>query len=137
MDDIEKFIALEEKNRTGTLRFFGCWFGRPYDNFHTAIAASFDTGTLNIKFNEDEVLSIVEPKDIKIRSHNQRSGPLLSIKRASLVTWNWYLYGRKKSTKNLVTLEYGYKNGEIFSTSTSSSFPSGLASPEESAVELI
>ena len=45
--------------KRGTLRVWGDWFGRPYDNIHMPISYSaFDEG-LRFVFNEDEVVDVL------------------------------------------------------------------------------
>ena len=41
---------------SGTLRFWGAWFGKPHDNFHTIVRANADGDCLILHFNEEETL---------------------------------------------------------------------------------
>jgi len=65
------------KIKAGSLRFFGEWFGRPYDNGHQVVSASAVENVLTIRFNEDETLSVWDPSKSKI------SGSEFEIKSAS------------------------------------------------------
>jgi hypothetical protein len=68
----------------GTLRFWGEWFGRPYDNQHRLIGCDAESDLLHLRFNEGEVLSIDSPLDLHFgpsrRRHHQ---PILLIREAS------------------------------------------------------
>lgn len=41
----------------GTLRFYGEWFGRPFDNFHVVQTAVRTKNALHIQFSEKEELT--------------------------------------------------------------------------------
>lgn len=100
-------LALPSAKR-GTLRIWGEWFGRPYDNFHRAIRRqAFDEG-LRFSFNGNEVLTIWEPRDVVVGEARFEVGD------ASRVRWEWYLYGCPKAAANLRYLDY--VRGEDFVT---------------------
>jgi hypothetical protein len=46
--------------KLGTLRFWGEWFGRPFDNGHWLVGCHATDECLRLQFNENEVLA-VEP----------------------------------------------------------------------------
>lgn len=50
----------------GSMRIYGDWFGKPYDNLHKVVGADYDDSLneLIIRFSEGEVLTIVNPKNI-------------------------------------------------------------------------
>jgi hypothetical protein len=52
--------ALPDLKR-GTLRMFGDWFGRPWDNLHTIVAAEAEENCLILHFDEGETLRVWEP----------------------------------------------------------------------------
>lgn len=53
-----KINELVPNARSGTIRFFGEWFGRPYDNQHEIIAASATDDVLTVEFSGDEQLAV-------------------------------------------------------------------------------
>jgi hypothetical protein len=57
----------------GTLRFWGEWFGRPYDNKHKLIGCDAEVELLRLHFNEGEVLSVWSPRDLRLRLSGSRS----------------------------------------------------------------
>lgn len=48
----------------GSMRFWGDWFGRPYDNFHVPVSAELDGRVLTIRFGGGERCIIFDPIDI-------------------------------------------------------------------------
>jgi hypothetical protein len=47
--------------KSGALRFWGQWFGRPHDSLHRLVGCSSDQNVLKLYFNEGEVLSVWSP----------------------------------------------------------------------------
>jgi hypothetical protein len=47
--------------KQGTLRMFGDWFGRPWDNVHIVRTVRADKRDLIVGFGEDEELAISDP----------------------------------------------------------------------------
>ncbi|MEG3089807.1 hypothetical protein [Sphingomonas sp. PB4P5] len=86
--------------KSGTLRIWGEWFGRPYDNIHQIVGANADGDTLTLLFNEGETLTIYDP------DRGTFSETTFLIKFASRVRWEWYLYGENQSPNNLHFLDY-------------------------------
>jgi hypothetical protein len=72
--------------KKGTLRFFGEWFGRPYDNVHSIESAEAKDHRLILTLNEKETLSIWNPSSFKINEDE------FQIDIASRVFWQWYSY---------------------------------------------
>ncbi len=80
--------------KTGTLRTWGAWFGRPYDNCHAIVQAKAENGLLTIEFNEGETLQVWEPTTATIDLNTFR------IADAQRVRWEWFYYGRPKILAN-------------------------------------
>jgi hypothetical protein len=93
--------------RRGTLRMFGDWFGRPYDNIHTVVGAEADGELLRVEFDEHETLSVWNPEDAVI------SEDVFRIGRASRVRWEWFYYGRPQTSENLYAVDYVVENESI------------------------
>lgn len=47
--------------KSGTLRVFGDWFGKPYDNFHIVVGATSSGDDLIVTFGDDEQLIVNAP----------------------------------------------------------------------------
>ena len=93
--------------KSGTLRFFGEWFGRPYDNCHEVVTASAAGDELILSFNEGETLTIWNPTNANI------SDTRFEIVRASRVRWEWFLYGREKTNENRRFEDFQMTDGAI------------------------
>lgn len=88
--------------RGGTLRFWGDWFGRPLDNYHTVVSAEYDDKdcTLIIIFAEAEKCTIFNPSGI-VNTKKE-----FYVSKAKKVIWEWYYYGREHISENLCKREY-------------------------------
>lgn len=98
--------------KCGTLRFWGQWFGRPYDSCHTMLAAKGTADTLIVRFDAEEKLTVVHPEGVCISRSRFR------IQSASKVTWEWFYYGRPAKPDNLYREEYTRQGSEIVAIST-------------------
>ena len=105
--------------KSGTLRLYGEWFGRPFDNLHSVTGARVAQDHTEILFDEGEVLSVWEPEGVAIDSSR------FHIRRATRVQWTWYSYGSEPASQNLRWWEWevvnqqarGWSsNGEMFRT---------------------
>jgi hypothetical protein len=81
--------------KRGTLRFWGSWFGRPYDNVHEIVGCQADGDLLTVHFNEGEVLRVWAPRAATIDEESFR------IDEADRVRWEWFYYGRPKTPANV------------------------------------
>ena len=52
----------------GGLRFWGAWYGRPYDLLHRIVAAEHDHDILRLRFNKGEKLTIWSPAHLELGS---------------------------------------------------------------------
>lgn len=85
----------------GTLRVFGDFFGKPFDNFHRpASCEEGSSGELRVHFTGGEVLSVWGPRDVEISASAFRIGG------ARRVLWEWYYYGRPAAPENLRFIEH-------------------------------
>lgn len=106
-------IAIRGENmniqKSGTLRFWGDWFGRPYDNYHTVIAAYKTENLLVLHFDQGEKCTIYEPKAI-VNEKEQ-----FHIAQATKIIWEWYAYGKPHTSQYLCKRCYTRENtGTIF-----------------------
>ncbi|MGO4409990.1 MULTISPECIES: hypothetical protein [unclassified Brevundimonas] len=84
----------------GSLRIWGQFFGRPYDNDHRVVGCDSLPDGVRFRFNEGETLTIWHPSRYSI-DHNR-----FEILGASRVRWEWFYYGREKLPQNLFYIEY-------------------------------
>lgn len=117
---------------TGTLRVFGDWFGRPYDNVHVATAVAAERDTLVIDFEGREQLRVAGPAGWSV-------GPAgLVIAHARRVEWRWYLYGRPVVAGNRRTIEHSVEDGKVRArTDAPWPPPTWTSSLDEPAVEIL
>jgi hypothetical protein len=93
---------------SGTLCYWGVWFGKPYDNYHRIVRAEADGDCLTLHFNEEETLRVWHPCGCEI---DERQFIIWS---ASRVLWQWYWYGRPHTPDHLMSEEF-VREGEIIS----------------------
>ncbi|MEM8599064.1 MAG: hypothetical protein AAGF99_04010 [Bacteroidota bacterium] len=121
---------LSQRNRSGSLRIFGDWFGRPMDNVHRVTIARVDGECLILSFDNAETLTIWNP------SSYSTPGFTIRIADADRVRWEWYYYGRDHTPENLLFHDYRKTDGDIV-VSRSHGGNNPRASTNEPAVELI
>src|SRR5277367_2653340 len=73
--------------KSGSLRFWGQWFGKPYDNWYQVTACDADGDLLRIHFPDKETLSVWRPRDAVVDEQTFRIGD------ADRVRWDWSYYG--------------------------------------------
>ena len=84
----------------GSLRIWGEWFGRPYDNFHRIKSVRWERDEIVINFDQCESLYISNPSKI-VNEEKQ-----LLISDASKVLWVWYDYGKDQTYDNMYVRQY-------------------------------
>ena len=89
-----RITAALPRIKRGTLRFWGEWFGRPYDNIHEVIASNAEHDVLRILFNEGEVLYLWSPHRATVDDRT------FKIQDASRLRWEWFAYGSPKTEQN-------------------------------------
>lgn len=97
---VSSVASLQPDVKRGTLRFWGVWFGRPWDNVHRIVSCDADGNTLTMGFDNGETLTIVNPTRFKIDKKTFR------IRFADRIVWEWYFYGRPAVPENLYRVEY-------------------------------
>jgi hypothetical protein len=97
--------------KSGTLRFWGQWFGRPFDNLHSVVGCNAQGELLQVFFNEGETLSVWAPRGAAVGENVFRVGD------AERVRWEWFYYGRPRIPANLYFEEY-VKSAEGVSATT-------------------
>lgn len=128
-DIAQEFLTLPKDVHSGTLKFFGAWFGRPMDNVHTPVSAVDRGGKLEVRFDQNETLEIWEPSGLAV------DGRTLRIPKAKKVKWSWYYYGRPQTPENLLFEEFEAIEGRVL-VRTNSPFAIGEVRIHEPAVEI-
>jgi hypothetical protein len=91
---------------SGTLRFWGEWFGRPYDN-RQVVSCDATDDYLRLHFSQGEVLAVWNPTEVEIDANKFRIGS------AKALRWTWYYYGRPQKPENLFYMDYAHENGSV------------------------
>ena len=73
--------------KSGSLRFWGHWFGRPYDNLHSIVDAAANADSLALHFNCGELLQIDGAKKVVVEAQR------FVVEDALRVRWEWNTYG--------------------------------------------
>ena len=102
---------------SGTLRFWGVWFGRPYDNRHVVVSCDATDDCLRLHFSEGEVLAVWNPAEVEIDANKFRIGS------AKALRWTWYYYGRPQNPENLFYMDYAQENGSVLSRTNRDQIP--------------
>ena len=93
--------------RSGSLSFWGLWFGKPHDNVHRIVGADSLDGTAIIYFDHAESLIVERP-----RSWSLDRGCLL-VREAERVRFQWFYYGQLPSREALHFNEYRWSEGHV------------------------
>jgi hypothetical protein len=117
---------------SGTLRFWGEWFGRPYDNIHTLLTCDAEANTLRLHFDQAETLVVWSPRGLTL------DAAVLRIDVADRVRWEWYKYGSPKTPENLYFEEFT-RTGQQLSASSNVDWytPSFHPTTAHPAVEVV
>lgn len=93
----------------GSIRIFGDWFGKPYDNHHILKSAEFEShlNRLTLYFNQGEKLEIDNPRNIF------EAPTFLKVIDADRIKFTWYYYGKTNSRENQYSKEYTLNNNKI------------------------
>jgi hypothetical protein len=86
--------------KSGTLRFWGLWFGKPHDNWHRIVSGGATSGALQFRFDNAELLSVWNPRGLKANAS------IFRIEDASRIRWEWFYYGRPHTPENLYFLDF-------------------------------
>ncbi|MBR1764831.1 MAG: hypothetical protein IJ746_05505 [Ruminococcus sp.] len=86
--------------KSGSMRFWGDWFGRPLDNTHKPLRTSFENGLLTADFADGESLTVYGARDVF--SDEGR----FYITDADAIVWEWDLYDEPKTEASRCFIEY-------------------------------
>jgi hypothetical protein len=118
--------------KSGTLRFWGQWFGRPHDNWHRLVGCDADGDRLRLHFNGGETLSVWSPREATVGEE------IFQIRDAHRVRWEWFSYGRPKTASNLYFEDFSRAGGEIAVTTNVDWYtPDVRPDPSEPAIEIL
>lgn len=96
----ERIRARLASLKVGTLRFWGEWFGRPYDNGHRIADCEGLVNELRVHFDEGELLTISSPRGLLLGAQTFR------ITDARQVRWEWFAYGRPRIAENRYWMQF-------------------------------
>ena len=130
--EIAEIISnLPERERSGSLKIWGNWFGRPFDNNHVCMSCAAQEDHIVLHFRKGERLTIWNP------SAPSSAPGRLAITEASRIRWEWYHYGRPQNPENLQFMDYENCEGRIRVTSSDALQSRTGPVSAEYAVELI
>ena len=115
---INKYSKLGNNIKSGSLCFYGAWFGKPLENYHTIKEINYleIEDCIAITFDEGEILSIWNPRGL-VCEKNQ-----FKIEKASWIRWMWYSYGAKKTPDNQSYAEFFFEEGKLRGRSNTTVF---------------
>ncbi len=104
-----KYLRIKVLKSSGSLRFWGDWFGRPADNIHTVVSTEFSPkdNRLVLYFADGETCTIYDPAGIVNEEEE------FCIKDASRIEWQWYAYGPEHSAQALCRRIYTRKDNNV------------------------
>jgi len=118
--------------KSGSVRFWGEWFGKPYDNVHRVIRCSVDGSSLVVEFDDGERLTIRNPEGVTANRE------MFCVRNATLVRWEWFYYGRPHTPENRYFYEYVRSGSRVTGTTNVDWYNPTLApSVEQNAVEIL
>ena len=81
--------------KRGTLRFWGAWFGKPYDRLHTLLRCEAKEDVLRLYFDQGEVVSVWLPRGFSMDEST------FLIATAERVRLEWFYDGLPEIDGNL------------------------------------
>jgi hypothetical protein len=132
VDALASAISAEPAVKSGSLRFWGEWFGRPYDNVHRVVRCVAEGDSLVVEFDAGERLTVRSPEGVTANRN------AFCIRNATLVRWEWFYHGRPRAPENRYFCEY-VRNGLRITASTNVDWykPVQALSVDENAVEIL
>ena len=130
---LARLIGEQPRPVHGSLRVFGDWFGKPYDNDHTVARAAAEGDQLTIGFDQGETLVVWQPRGGSIDATGG-----LRISRATRVRFEHPYHGRPQVPENRYFTEH-VVSGASVSASTDADWyaPNFTPSLAHAAVELL
>lgn len=101
--------------KSGSLRFWGHWFGRPLENLHRIAHCRAEGEAVVFRFDGNETLTVYKPGD-----EFEVDRDVFRIRWAQRITWEWFDYGRPQLPENLYREEYVRDGDHIHFTTTAS-----------------
>jgi hypothetical protein len=93
--------------KRGSLRFWGNWFGRPYDNSHLIVSCKAVGDSLVLVFDQGETLTVKSPRRLALTQTK------FKIRNADSLKLEWYSYGEPRIASSLCMLEIRNAEGQV------------------------
>jgi hypothetical protein len=118
--------------KSGCLRFWGDWFGKPYDNVHTVLRCLVEGDALVVEFDGGERLTMRNPEGVTANRLTFR------VRSATLIRWEWFYYGRAHMPENRYFYEYVRSGSSVTGSTNVDWYKPDLApSVDQNAVEIL
>ena len=116
----------------GSLRFWGQWFDKPHGTLYVVKKSDSQGDILRLYFDDEEKLSVWSPSGLVVQKSTLR------IQEAARVRWEWFYYGRPKTSSNLFFLDYArLPIGVVATTNVDWYKPHLKGNASEAAVEIL
>ncbi|MGH7148751.1 MAG: hypothetical protein ACREKR_06540 [Candidatus Methylomirabilales bacterium] len=106
----ERIRALLPGVKRRTLRIWGDWFGRPFDNVHTIVGCAVERDRVTLLMDKGETLTIWNPGSFQI------GGDVFIVGSAERVLWEWFPYGQDEDLRGRNHEDY-VRGGDIVTVS--------------------
>lgn len=111
--------------KSGSLRLWGEWFGKPYDNVHQVIRTEGSGSLLAVHFDLGETLFVWAPGSYLINNE------IFRIEDAARVRWEWFYYGRPQVAENRYFIDFE-KTTDAIRSSTNIDWYTPAFQPDDS-----
>lgn len=130
---LARLIGEQPRPVHGSLRTFGDWFGKPYDNDHQVTGATAAGDRLVVDFDEGERLTVWNPRGGFIDATNG-----LLIGRADRVRFEHIYHGRPRTEANRYVIEHVVDGTSVSASTTADWYePHFRPTLAHAAVELL
>jgi hypothetical protein len=115
-EDIAGRINNLASQMRGRLRFWGQWFGRPYDNCHHLVECEAEGDVLRLTFDAGETLCVWSPRrtGLDAAARHESGIGAFRITDAERIRWEWFYYARPQSGESRCFM--GFRKTRLAST---------------------
>ena len=119
----EEIRRLLPEVKRGPMRLWGEPFGRPGENCQVLMACEAVNNCLRMKFADDEVLAVWNPRNVEITRERFRIGSADAMRFT-------YFYGHPRDASNILYRDYSLQNGLVLFRTNEDRVPGSGWMPE-------